>query len=150
MYFDNNIVSINCPSIDSPISFLSGKLFTVSKSLVWLDSYYPIDMGDHNHGELKQHISLVFPDKYLWPILVCHIHWSSTYSLILNVGLDIQQGFLITPWQLICLSAINMHFIYCMALFLHMHDHPFIITLLLSQYFYSLQKIPSMLFIAIG
>lgn len=92
MYFGNNTVSINCPSIDSPISFLNGKSFMVSKSLVWLDSYYPIDMGSA--------VMVSWNNKFLLCILtsVSDLSWYATFIdqeltvllLILNLGLEIQ------------------------------------------------------------
>lgn len=92
MYFGNNTVSIYCPSIDSPISFLSGKSFMVPKSLVWLDSYYSIDMGGT--------IMVSWNNKFLLCILpsVSDLSWYATFIdqaltvllLILNLGLEIQ------------------------------------------------------------
>lgn len=55
MYFGNNIVSINCASIDSLISFLNEKSFMVAKSLVWNDltATNQLTRRGSNHGELK-------------------------------------------------------------------------------------------------
>lgn len=91
MYFGKNIVSTNCPSIDSPLSFLSGKPFMMSKSFVWLDSYYWVDMGGA--------ITVSWNNKFLLCILVSLTYrGNATFIdqafiallLILNLGLEIQ------------------------------------------------------------